>query len=159
MTQQIRGVALVVKNPQGQILILQELQSKPRVGKYAGMFSIPMETCEPGESDHDAMIRLAKEELPPELHLPPFEGILQSHVGAYQIVREVWVNLYSATVESAELPCPQDSERNEVGNHQWMGPMEALGLWLRQGAWEMIKDFLVNSKGVRREHCQAPAMR
>jgi len=63
-TQRVRGVALIVQNPAGEILVLQEHESKPRFGKYCGMFSIPMETSEPNETDHCTIARLIKEELP-----------------------------------------------------------------------------------------------
>src|SRR3990167_9749320 len=40
----VRGVALVVRNPRGEILLVEEGETKPEFGKYAGMFSPPMET-------------------------------------------------------------------------------------------------------------------
>ena len=47
--RRVRGVALIVENPEGKILVLQECESKPHLGKYPGMFSIPMETSKPNE--------------------------------------------------------------------------------------------------------------
>ena len=153
-TQRIRGVALIVQNPEGKILILQEYEAKPRLGKYCGMFSIPMETSEPDESDHRVVVRLVKEELP-GISLP-IDGALGSRIGSYRIVPHVWVNLYSVKAGSYHLPNLTDQENKEVGNYQWMFPVGALNLWLRQGVREMISDFMNNKKGVLCRCCCAP---
>jgi len=152
--QRIRGVALIVQNPQGKILVLQEYETKPHLGKYCGMFSIPAETSEPDESDHCAIIRLIKEELP-GFNLP-FENVLQSHIGIYRIASHVWANLYSIRITNTCLPDSKNSRNKEVGNYQWIDPKKALSLWLRQGAWEMINDFISNRKGVLCRYCRTP---
>jgi len=147
----IRGVALVVQNLQGQILVLQEYETKPHFGKRCGMFSIPMETVEPGESDPCAMVRLVADELP-GLELGN-EQILGSRIGIYRVVPRVWVNLYSTRTENGQLP---NSGGHEVGNHQWMAPEIALHLWLRQGAWEMIRDFMSKKRNALCRRCRIP---
>jgi len=152
--QRVWGVALIVQSPEGEILILQELESKPRFGKYSGMFSIPMETSKPNEPDNSAIARLIEEELP-GLDLS-VDGKFEACLGAYRIVPRVWVKLFFIKAGNASLPNPDDSENREVGNYQWVNPKEALGLWLRQGAWEMIKDFMGNKKGVLCRYCRAP---
>jgi hypothetical protein len=134
----ICGVALIVQNPEGEILVLQEFQSKPHFGKQSGMFSIPMETAEPEELDISALIRLVREELP-GFNLPLCE--LPKHIGSYQIVPQTLVNLYFIKTNNGNLPVCEDSQNKEVGNHQWILPEEALELWLRLGAKEMISDF------------------
>ena len=149
----IRGVALIVQNPKGEILILQEYESKPYFGKYRGMFSIPMETSKPDESDIRAVARLIEEELPGFGF--PLEEIVPAHIGIYRIVPHVWVNLYSVRAATVQLPS-NNSESMEVGNYQWMRPENALNLWLRQGAREMIEDFVNNKKGMLCRRCRIP---
>jgi len=155
--QHVRGVALIVQNPEGKILVLQEYESKPHIGKYPGMFSIPMETSKPNEPDHCAIARLIKEELP-GLDLP-IDGALEARIGSYRIVPGVWVNLFFIGARNAHLPNSEDTKNKEVGNHQWVVPDKALGLWLRQGAHEMISDFVGNKKGVLRRYCRAPGQK
>lgn len=151
MHQRIRGVALILSNPKGSILILQEFVDKPHFGKLAGMFSIPMETSHPGEADIEALRRLHKEELAglPSPHLP---GV---HVGAYRIVPRVWVKLYAATADCSRTSI-FSGNRHEVGNHAWLPVSEALKLRLRQGAREMIMDHVAGKRGVLRRACSAP---
>ena len=149
----IRGVALIVQNPLGKILILQEYETKPQYGKICGMFSVPMETVELNESDRCALIRLAEEELPGvELLL----GDITPLIGSYKIDTQIWVNLYHAQAQQHDLPNPQSLQSKEVGNHQWLAPGEALELWLRRGAREMISDFACGKKNVLCEHCCFP---
>lgn len=150
--QRTRGVALIVQNLEGEILILQEYDTKPHLGKYRSMFSIPMETSKQDESDYSAISRLIQEELP-GFNLPP-EKIIKSHIGIYRIVPHVWVTLYSIKTTTSDLP---NSKSSEVGNYQWVDPKSALNLWLRQGAWEMIKDFINGKKDVSCRYCRAPS--
>ncbi len=158
-TQRIRGVALVVANLKGEILILQEYETKPYFGKYRGMFSIPMETAKPNESDQSAVSRLIEEELPGFDLKPYIKNIIQSHAGVYQIVPCVWANLYSIMTANNYVSDFSNARDKEVGNHQWICPKNALSLWLRQGAWEMIDDFMNNKKGVFCKHCRTPEKR
>lgn len=151
--QPVRGVALIIQNSdsEGEILILQEYETKFQLGKYSGMFSIPMETSYLEETDYCALLRLIQEELPGfDLAL---EQALQSRIGIYHIVPHAWVTLYSAKMNNKCLPRP---ESREVGNYQWVNPEKALSLWLRQGAWEMINDFMNGRKGVFCHDCRAP---
>ena len=154
--QRIRGVALIVQNPQGKILVLQEFKAKPYFGKYCGMFSIPMETSEPNEPNYFTILRLVREELPGFSF--PSKNVLQSHIGIYRIASHV-CNLYFVKVADDRLPDSKNSKSKEVGNYQWMDPEKALDLWLRQGAWEMINDFINNKKGVFCRHCRTPQKR
>jgi len=155
--RRVRGVALIVQNPEGEILVLQEHESKPRFGKYHGMFSIPMETSEPNETDRCTITRLIEEELP-GLDLP-IDGTPEAHIGSYRIVPRVWVKLFFIKAGNAHLPDLEDSKNNEVGNHQWIVAEKALSLWLRQGAREMIRDFIGNKRGVLCRHCHASSQR
>lgn len=153
------AVALIVQNSEGKILILQEYETKPHFGKYCGMFSIPMETSKPDELDHCAIVRLIREELPGFNFTFDIENVAQSHIGTYQIIPHVRVNLYSIRTANAYLPDLKNLKSKEVGNYQWIYPKEALNLWLRQGAWEMINDFMNNKKGVLCRYCRTPQKR
>jgi 8-oxo-dGTP pyrophosphatase MutT (NUDIX family) len=150
LSRGIRGVALVVVNPDDEVLILQEFESKPHLGKYPGMFSIPMETSRPGEADRSALVRLVAEEAP---GLGDKLEIREERLGVYRIVPHVWVSLYGATAIDAALPDQQGGE-SEVGNHAWVSPTEAVALWLRQGAAEMLEDYIAGRTGVVRRWCR-----
>mgnify|MGYP001560396004 CR=1 FL=1 len=147
-----RGVALVVENPHGEIIILQEFETKSRLGKYAGMFSIPMETSYPGEDDRSALGRLIAEELP---GVGAHIEVWHPRIGVYRIVPRVWVSLYRARLERVSLPAAA-STRAEVGNHAWLTPQKAVTLWLRQGAREMLSDCLHGRHGVVCRRCAPP---
>src|ERR1035437_1708478 len=122
----IRGVALIVSNPSCEILIIQELQTKPHIGKYAGMFSPPMETSQKGERDHSAITRLINEELP---GLAGHIQIEDKRRGVYRIVPGVWVSLYIGQVQNSLLPTSDEQSRKEVGEYLWVSPRDALALW------------------------------
>lgn len=149
MTRGIRGVALVVTEPVGTILMLEEFESKPHLGKYAGMTSIPMETCRPGEPHPQTLARLVEEELP---GLGEHLTIHPERIGWYRIVPRVWVALYRAEVREPVVP---GGDGGEVGNYVWQFPADVLGTWLRQGAREMVEDFVTGCHGVVRRVCQA----
>jgi len=146
----IRGVALILENDESEILILQEFQSKPHFGKYAGMFSIPMETSEPGEPDISALDRLVSEEL--VVMDPRHLDIQERYVGRYQIVKNVWVSLYVKRATGV-ITLPQSKNGGEVGNHRWITPQKAYALWLRRGAFEMLSDYISGRSGVTCEYC------
>lgn len=147
-----RGVALFIRNPSGDILILRELETKPHLGKYAGMYSIPMETSRPGEPEPMALARMIAEELPGLEHVVQ---VNPQRVGWYRIVPRVWVSLYTASMDCTNLPA---GHVVEVGEYAWLSATAALKLWLRQGAPEMISDISVGNHHVVRRHCAAPPL-
>jgi hypothetical protein len=151
MLERIRGVAGIIANPAEEIIVLKENTSKPRLGKLRGMYSIPMETLLPGETVLSAMERLYREELT-GLSLPQTLG---RYIGVYRIVPCVWAKLYAIKTKSFLLPITFGNPP-EVGNHQWASVEEALGLWLRQGAPEMIADYAAGRSGVMRRVCRSP---
>jgi hypothetical protein len=149
VVRRVRGVALILSNPRGEILLLQELQTKPHFGKYAGMRSPPMETCFEGEQNDSTLDRLVDEEL------PGFAGrikIDRERRGVYRIVPGVWVSLYVGQTEDSLLPTPNE-KTEEVGGYIWVSPEEALELWLRQGAREMLAHYIEPRRGVLCRHC------
>jgi len=150
----VRGVALIVSNPRREVLIIQELQTKPHLGKYAGMFSPPMETSHKGEPDHSVIARLIDEELP---GLANFITVESERRGVYRIVPRVWVSLYAGHIQDSLLPTPDERSEEEIGGYTWMLPKDAITLWLRQGAREMLSDYIKNKSGAVCRHCCPPA--
>ncbi|MEK7133587.1 MAG: hypothetical protein AAB804_00790 [Patescibacteria group bacterium] len=148
MTKRLRAVALVVANPVGEILVLQERVSKPHIGKYAGMWSIPMETREFGKDDLATLKQLHEQELAglPSIHIPG------RYIGAYRVVPGAWARLYATMSSTYHLPSVSNDQM-EVGNHQWVSIQDALKLWFRQGAYEMIRDYAGGIENVLRRHC------
>jgi len=145
-----RGVALIVTNPAGLILVLRELEDKPHLGKYARDWSIPMETLEPDETHYSGLRRLVREELP-GLSVERL-ALDCTPVGTYRIVPRVWVTLYVALASTFDLPIPNGDR--EVGSHQWALALEVLDRQLRCGAAEMIDDFVRRNHNVRRTVCR-----
>lgn len=151
MVPRVRGVALIIEHPSsGHILTLREMEDKPWLGKLAGMRSIPMETLRDSESHDEAIQRLIHEELS---DLPVLPDIMR--IGAYLIVPRIWVTLYTARSASTDLT--EVAKTHEVDSHAWVSPEQALGLWLRRGAQEMIQDYLDRKTGVIRRFCIAPS--
>lgn len=139
----LRGVALIVENPEGEILVLRELKSKPWLGKWAGMYSIPMETIKTSESDKETLQRLRREEL------GDLEVEIESEPrGTYQVVRIARLKLYVGRTKTKTMPNVNGSK--EVDQHQWKAPRTALDMWVRRGVREMLEDYIAGAKGVFR---------
>lgn len=151
MARGIRGVALIVTCRSGEILVLQEFARKPFLGKYPGMYSIPMETRLPHELDPEALQRLLDEELTGLL-----VEVTPHPVGRYRIAPRVWVSLYLGRTGPPYIPQP---ESLDVDGPQWLMPAAALDLWLRRGAREMLEDYLANRTNIVRRHCSQPPVR
>lgn len=151
MTISVRGVALIVTNPAKRILVLQEFQDKPELGKRAGMFSVPMETIYAGENDRTAFQRLGCEELPGVLA----PGFATEPIGEYWITPNALAYLHTAQAESDALPTVP-THLSEVGNHRWVSMQEVRKFWYRQGVDEMLEDFLAGRRDVVRKKCRRP---
>lgn len=147
MKRRVRAVALIVENLDGAIMVLQEFETKPYLGKYTGMYSIPMETLQPNEPNNEALQRLIREEL------SGLAGIVvrPERVGIYRIVPGAWASLYLGKFERVVLP---ETQSSEVGNHSWLDPQAVFSLWLRPGAREMVEDFVAGRWPLVRRHCQ-----
>lgn len=142
------GVALIVENPENKIMVLREGNSKPWLGKYAGMYSVPMETKKGvRERDQRALARLVAEELHGlEVTIEPEPR------GSYRVVWGARASLYLGRTLATLPPAPNGSR--EVSGHVWVCPEEALKLWLRRGAKEMIVDYIAGERGVDRTFCK-----
>lgn len=144
----LRAVALIVANPAGEILVLQETVDKPHIGKHAGMWSIPMETCEVGQDFAAALRQLHEQELGglPSIQIPG------RRIGTYRVVPNVWAELHAAMSSTYHLP-QVSGDNPEVKNHQWVSIQKALDLWLRRGALEMIRDYARGLENICRRFC------
>jgi len=149
MTTRLRAVSLVVRNPAGEILVLEELTTKPHLGKYAGMLSIPMETCDPGQDYLTTLRQLHDEELAglSSIRIPG------QPVGVYRVAPKAWARLYTAESDTFQLPAASLDGHVDVRNHRWIRPELASTLWLRRGALEMIQDCVAGNRNVLRRHC------
>lgn len=153
MSRYDTGVALIVVNPEGHVLVVQELETNIGHGKVAGMCGIPMETSHEGEFDQMALQRLVQEELS-GMHVD-IEGV---SFGNYQVMPGIWVRLYLGSTGDSSLPS-KDTPTDGVTGHAWLSVQEATGLWLRRGAWEMLRDYEDGQRGVSRETCRAVTAR
>jgi hypothetical protein len=146
----IRGVALVITNPGGEVMTIRENETKPYLGKYAGMHSIPMETKRASEPDSQALARLVTEELP---GFSDRIQIIEKRRGVYRIVSGVLVSLYEARMLDSSLPLVINGIA-EVDQHAWKPVAEATCLWLRRGAFEMLDDFRAGRTRVFCRECR-----
>jgi hypothetical protein len=148
------GVGLLIRNRYSQIVFVQELESKPAWGKYAGMWSIPMETIEPDDpSDEAAIERLVSEEVP---WLQGFVEDKAEYQGEYAIAPLARARLYTLWSHRVCLPLEPISSK-EIGGYYLSHPREAQRLWLRQGVPEMLEDYLAGYSGlVRNDYRIAP---
>lgn len=130
----IEAVALILaRKEEGQvrILIIQEKNSAP--WKDRGDFSIPMETRNPGEDSVSAVHRCISEEA---------NGILEWRIlgiiGTFPVLDIAEATCFLIAVYNH---C-SFSDCEDVWNHRWLNPEEALQLKLRSGAREMIEKFM-----------------
>ena len=147
----LTGVALIIVNQEGAVLLVRELEAKPHLGKYVGIFSIPMETIEEGENEREALVRLIAEELggfPVEVEKTPR--------GVYWVTPHARASLYAGRALTASLPTgPQ--RLGEVDGYRWVPPQEALQLWVRRVVCEMLADYIGGRSGVTRRRCRPVA--
>jgi len=151
MAPNITGVALIVVNKSGEVLMLQECETNPKHGKIAEQWSVPMETSREGESDAATLRRLLVEEIPGvAVAIEPLS------FRSYEVVSDALVKLYIGSTDSFFLPSPDDFT-DGVSGHCWLMPEQATMLWLRRGAWEMLLDFKHGRRGSVRKTCRAVA--
>jgi len=150
VVRRIRGVALILSNPRGEVLLLKELQTKPHLGKYEGMLSPPMETCLEGETNPSTLDRLVEEELPGFVGHVKIDG---ERRGVYRVAPQAWASLYVGQTEDLLLP-KLDEKSDEVGGYFWLPPKDALTSWLRRGASEMLSDYVEGRWNVICRHCR-----
>lgn len=145
----VQAVALIIRNSQGLIYTNEEKETKPEVGKFAGMRSFPMETIEAGESREQTLRRLQNEEVAHNLMTAPPDLL-----GVYGIgTAALWCYETSVISQNGRNP---DYKIAEVGEPGWI-PIDDLkngNVWVREGVVEMATDYSSGIKGARRESCQ-----
>ncbi len=136
----VQGVALIIVNPERNILTVEEFFDKPLLQKERGMRTVPMETVHLGETDPDVLRRMfmPQEELP-GIPIPPLPG---TFIDVYEVVPGQRANLYFTNTDSFVLPVP-NNDNPEVGNYRWDRPEEVLSSWLRPGARDMVVDYML----------------
>ena len=119
----VKGVGLLLFDPQGKIFILRELQSKPHYNKVAGMLSPPLETVEQGETNPLALKRLVYEEIGVSIQYSPkfFKEILIKLSKKYSVK----LYMYTGNVKKQFIGKPNDTDIEYYG---WMKPNEILNL-------------------------------
>ncbi len=152
------GVGLIVTcglNGARNVLLLTEKESKPWLGKLAGMRSFPMETRQSLREPVDRTLqRLLDEELTgmsAHLYLEP------GFVGLYQVVKNTWLQVFHASSLSGVLPVPGFDRA--VDGHIWLPLLDAVDLvGLRRGAREPLCDLLSGKRQVVRRYCAPPSL-
>ncbi len=161
------GIGAIIRNRLFDIVLVQEAVSKPRWGKYAGMWSLPMETIEPHEridfergAVEQILVRLVHEEVP---WLEGFVRYPAEYFGEYPIAENVRAKIY--VLWSDRVSAPREPVINEeIGNAILTCPRHAYAtLWLRQGVPEMLRDYTDGYTNMRRQSFQlasaAPTLR
>ncbi|MBL7057780.1 NUDIX hydrolase [Patescibacteria group bacterium] len=141
------GVGLILRNPVGDILVHQELMSKPWLGKEIGDYSIPMETIELGETVQSCLNRLLFEEVGEDvvIALHPTKQILW-----YNILNKGIVVIFQARFICASNLEP--AEKGEILPAGWMSPTKLLNQKMRVGVREIIQNYLGNTGITTREY-------
>jgi 8-oxo-dGTP pyrophosphatase MutT (NUDIX family) len=122
----INGVGLLLFEPQGKLLVLKELQDKPRIKKVSGMLSFPLETTEDGESPEETLLRLISEEIGVSLALKIRE------IGKFYFDHDtciVRICMFVAHTEHVFTASPKDTD---IIFHNWMYPSELLNVTLKR---------------------------
>jgi ADP-ribose pyrophosphatase YjhB (NUDIX family) len=139
MPEKVRGVALLLVSISGRIWTIEELQDKPRYGKRAGDWSVPMETNEPGETDPETLLRLLQEEAPAGTEI--YSGFGFEFLTGVDICGNALVKTYVALFVRADeenIPLPFRSEVRAVG---WKTVDEILARRCRAGVREMLDAY------------------
>lgn len=150
------GVAAIILSRDGKILVVQETETKTKIDKLAGDWSIPAETIKEGESELEALLRLIGEEVGENGDITCNQE--SDWIGDYQLKKgtNIWGRAYLLHFNGiSELPRIFTSRGNEVINHRWINPQELRDLPRRRGVLEIVEDFLEGRKGIVREECSS----
>lgn len=128
----VRGVGLILFEPTGKILLLRELKSKPRNGKYSGMLSVPLETMEERETKESALNRLIYEEIGTEITTSPV--FFKEFFIELSDNQSVQLFIFKGTVDREFVARPNDTDVEYYG---WMSPQDILQLDLQSRRQEV----------------------
>jgi len=120
MVNIIKGVGLLLFEPQGKLLVLRELQDKPHIKKEAGMLSFPLETTEGNETFEETLWRLVSQEIGVALAMHAEE------IGRFKFFYDtctVHACMFAAHVQQTFIARPTDTD---IIYHGWMHPTDLL---------------------------------
>jgi ADP-ribose pyrophosphatase YjhB (NUDIX family) len=117
--QKLQGVALLLFKDSGMrtVYAVGELTSKTDIAKRKGMYSVPMETMEPGETPLQAVMRLLSEEVGVVPNGISYIGTL--HFQATETTVAYSLHCYIAVMNSAATLGPH-TDTEDVERVGWM---------------------------------------
>jgi hypothetical protein len=133
------GVALILVFGE-KVLVVEELETKERFGKFAGDHSVLMETTEEGETLEQALVRLIHEEAPEGTVIDPTFGF--KYLCEVDILDVATVHTYVARFLGADGDDVRPEFRHEVRVVGWMDPGDLLEFRCREGVSEMLAAYL-----------------
>ncbi len=160
-----QGVAIVVFNRMGEILLGEELHADEKYGRSTGQLNILTETRLPGERIKDNVRRALKEELGSDF------SVFHIISGSYRETNGVYGDVvgYQYKYRSICLLWPGDphipahvsfrAPTEEIGLHQWVNPADIHRLDVEKGArlvisyycaQEIIRQLLHNDKRAKK---------
>lgn len=143
-----QAVAVILFSPEELIYTIVETESRPDYGKIAGMRTIPMETIDPGETCQTTFLKLLKEEVGEDI----VDVKSVEEMGIYGINSAAAATCFVVQVERKKFQYPQNLDG--VIDPQWVTVSELLGVWTRQGVFEMIEDWRLGRRSVYRLSCR-----
>lgn len=155
----IQGVAaIIIPQLTDLIYTVVERENRPEYGKRAGDRTIPMETIEGVQTEEQTLVQLFEQEVYENLTIMGTEPI-----GYYGLCNIVGVRLFRVHVERNGLTnngngYNHNVRRHEVTDPRWMKPEDLLLERVRMGVPEMIEDYFLGRRGVRRECKPVPLL-
>lgn len=141
----IQAVSAIIVAPTNRVHTIVETSTRKDYGKVAGMRTIPMETMELGETHLETLARLFKEEAGREHQ----RFVSVQIVGIYGLGGAA-ATCFVVRVEEEFTPV---TNTGDVKDPKWLYVCDAMNLWTRQGAFEMLSDFTAGRRGVSRNAC------
>lgn len=143
------GVAVVIFNADGHLLLVQQNQSEPEYKREAGQWSIPIETKEKGERPHQTFRRLFEEELGVTdeqmlRHFVPVKGSYRETT----VVYERWTGLsFKCRIAAAQFTGPSCTifsarDRVEIRETAWVAPNDLSSFDMELGARLVAECYL-----------------
>ncbi|MBI2011211.1 NUDIX domain-containing protein [Candidatus Daviesbacteria bacterium] len=145
--ERVAGVGAFVVDPArpGQFAAVREREDKRATAKLRGMWAIPCETVEPGESHQSAAERIFREELQVKGLKDP-DDLASIRLGACELSPGIVLHAYLIeTAPGARLSL--GSHSHEVDSPRWARIDEVLNLPLgnlsfRPGVFEVVTGYL-----------------
>ena len=145
-----QGVAaIIVDRSTNLIYTVVETTNRPDYGKEAGMRTHPMETFDIGQTEDQALSQLFKQEVHETL------TIIRTELIGYYGINIAAVRLFLVQTERNGSKNGAGLNHNwngqEIRDPRWMKPEDLIREWVRMGVSEMVEDYLVGKRNVRRE--------